>query len=256
VTVTIGGTNEAGNPSPVYNAANGHWYQVVSTSGMTWTQAKAYAETLSFNGTKGYLATITSGAEQAFINSAFGSSTHYAWLGGSDAASEGTWKWMTGPEAGKTFYVGQWPSGTAVGYANFSSSNPDNYSGYVATGQDYLMSWSTMGWDDEGGTSSSQFLLVEYGGFNAPTDDILVGTSAADVFTFHNNAFGKDVVYGFDKAADDLRFASSVFANAAAALASATQVGDNVVFTVDGANTVTLANILLADLSAANIEIF
>ena len=49
----------------VYNPANGHWYQEVRLPNkITWPDARAAAEQLSFAGFPGHLATVTSAAER------------------------------------------------------------------------------------------------------------------------------------------------------------------------------------------------
>jgi hypothetical protein len=70
---------------------NGHSYKFFDLS-MTWYEAKAYCESLG-----GYLATITTAAEQKFIENLIsrGGQNQY-WLGGTDEKSEGNWEWITG----------------------------------------------------------------------------------------------------------------------------------------------------------------
>ena len=86
-------SGHAGQPS----FFQGSVYEYVPTY-TTWDRARAEAETMSFMGFPGRLATITSAAENAFIASLVpvGGNTM---LGGSDAQTEGTWLWETGPEA-------------------------------------------------------------------------------------------------------------------------------------------------------------
>jgi hypothetical protein len=115
---------------------------------------------------QGYLATITSAAENEFLKTRMPSN---AWIGASDAASEGTWKWVTGPEAGQTFWSGS-SSGSAVNgaYANWSSSQPNNSNG----GQDYGEIYATDGtstdgkWNDRSNTEYPDGYLVEYSSTN------------------------------------------------------------------------------------------
>ena len=45
---------------------NGHFYEFISAPGINWTNAKADAETRSYQGQQGYLVTITSQAENDF----------------------------------------------------------------------------------------------------------------------------------------------------------------------------------------------
>ena len=47
--------------------ANGHWYDIVF-SALTWGQAEAAAAGMTNLGQAGYLATVTSAEEQAFLN--------------------------------------------------------------------------------------------------------------------------------------------------------------------------------------------
>ena len=71
-----------------------------------WSTARAEAKSASItiggNTHAGYLAAITTKDEFGFLNNnvSGGSGVLYpAWVGGSDAGSEGTWNWVDGPEA-------------------------------------------------------------------------------------------------------------------------------------------------------------
>ena len=150
-----------GHVLPDFNT--GHFY--VSRSGaVTWSQAKALAAGTSYLGYRGYLAAVTSATETTHIGT-LGISTN-TWLGGSDEASEGVWRWRTGPEGlengglGRQFWQGaQFGSTTAPNnYAAFSSGQPDN-----SGNQDYLAVNSQSEWGDMG--SSSLGYVVEYVGF-------------------------------------------------------------------------------------------
>jgi hypothetical protein len=80
-------------------AANlGHYYQVDTTL-RTWADAKTTAESLTWFGMQGHLATVESAAEHFSIQALIDTSDH--WLGGSDAASEGSWTWKSGPSSGQ-----------------------------------------------------------------------------------------------------------------------------------------------------------
>ncbi|MHC2384712.1 Ca2+-binding RTX toxin-like protein [Bradyrhizobium liaoningense] len=83
-------------------------------------------------------------------------------------------------------------------------------------------------------------------------NDILSGGSGADVFMFAAG-FGKDTVTDFattGASADVLQFSSSLFSDFAEVMSHTTQVGNNVVVTLDADNTVTLANLQMASLAA------
>lgn len=74
-----------------------HFYKFVGRYAMKWTDAKAEAESaaMKYHGLQGYLATITSAAEDAFIQQ---KTNGVGWIGASDHAVEGEWRWVTGPE--------------------------------------------------------------------------------------------------------------------------------------------------------------
>ncbi|NEP06560.1 MAG: hypothetical protein F6K34_18100, partial [Okeania sp. SIO4D6] len=105
--------NKPASASVFFNSDTGHYYEYVPGE-YTWNQAKASAETRSYNGWQRYLITITSEAENNFIISNIGIPTEHfsaqagGWLGANDTATEGTWQWVTSPEAGTVF----WQNGT------------------------------------------------------------------------------------------------------------------------------------------------
>ncbi|MCA9063465.1 MAG: hypothetical protein KDA96_10410, partial [Planctomycetaceae bacterium] len=96
---TIGGTNaDTVFGSNLFywdpaNGGNGHWY-ALSTSDISWNDARAYAESLG-----GTLATVTSAEEQAFIETTVlpaSPANSLIHIGMNDIVSEGTMVWLTG----------------------------------------------------------------------------------------------------------------------------------------------------------------
>lgn len=113
---------------------NDHWYEYVPAISIfepvSHATARAAALASTHLGLSGYLATVTSAAEQLFIQSSFPfligfGATGDAWLGASDAAVEGEWRWLDGPEAGEL-----------VGYTNWAPGQPVIDPGFP--GYDYL----------------------------------------------------------------------------------------------------------------------
>jgi hypothetical protein len=138
---------------------NNHYYEFVTNQGISFTDAKTAAENLTFYGLKGYLATITSQAENQFVVSKL---QGQGWFGASDAASEGVWKWVSGPEAGTQFWQGG-INGSIVGglYNNWQSGEPNNCCG----GENYIHFLTNGKWNDYPlSLSSIQGYVVEYGG--------------------------------------------------------------------------------------------
>ena len=72
----------------------GHYYQVQTTT-RNWADAKTFAESLTWFGMQGHLATVESASEHFAIQAMIDNSDH--WIDGSDAATEGSWKWVSGP---------------------------------------------------------------------------------------------------------------------------------------------------------------
>jgi hypothetical protein len=96
----------------------GHYYEVIDEPA-TWHNAAAYCEQDG-----GYLATINSAEENQFVYNLtdIGNQT---WLGATDEAVEGTWKWVTG----EPFDYTNW----GLGEPNNNAPGPD-----PDLGEDYL----------------------------------------------------------------------------------------------------------------------
>jgi hypothetical protein len=98
----IAATDDPGRP--VCWEVTGHCYESITAPGITWHEARAAAENLSFEGRNGHLATITSQAEQDFINTAVlppaeqGSAVGETrtWLGGFKPGNREPFEWITG----------------------------------------------------------------------------------------------------------------------------------------------------------------
>ncbi|MEY4450881.1 MAG: hypothetical protein RLZZ380_2 [Actinomycetota bacterium] len=158
-TRTITGTVTPGVDYVVRNPADGHLYTVLTSNSNTWADARAAAKAKTLPGTTGfgYLANITSAAENTFVNENF-SGTPF--LGASDGDLEGDWYWMDGPEAGTKFYS----AGSAVNnsFVKWGTDEPNN----VNNAEHYLQLWHEDTWND---IPTSNTSLVEFGGM--PGDD-------------------------------------------------------------------------------------
>jgi len=127
---------------PMHSSATGHWYQF-NYARMTWADAKAFAESQG-----GYLATITSAAENKWISDNFTiQSGILPFFGGNDIPSEGQWEWITGE---------------AWSYTNWYSGEPNNmYPEDCIRFHPYYRSGHGNYWNDVR-CDSEQFSLIEY----------------------------------------------------------------------------------------------
>jgi hypothetical protein len=157
-----------GTDFTVINPANGHLYSLVTSSSSSYADARAAAKLKTIPGTTGfgYLANITSAAENTFVNTYF---TGTPFIGGSDSVTEGDWYWMDGPEAGTKFYS----AGAAVNnaFVTWGSNEPNNSS----SAEHYAQLWFGDTWNDIAGSTTS---LVEFGGMLGDDFSAFVGTTA------------------------------------------------------------------------------
>ncbi len=209
-----------------------HFYRFISDLGIYWTTAKAQSESpvMKYHGLQGYLATITSAVENAFIQQ---KTKGVGWIGASDQAIEGDWRWVTGPEGledngqGRLFWRGtgyQAKTNPAVyGPVNNNYHNWNRwdvpYSSSLATtswepnnsgNEDYAHITffpnnpsESLKWNDlpNGGTSGDytpQGYLIEYGGM--PGDPVI--NLVADI-PLHVNTIGFGSVKNFTKCEGD-----------------------------------------------------
>ena len=162
-------------PGQVFFSGNNHLYQYVAGP-VSWTQAKSAALASTLDGAQGYLATITSQAENDFIQTQLQSNS---WIGASDdsnqGTSEGNWIWTNGPESGQQFWQGN-GSGNIFNsmYAHWdnpktggSGAEPNN-SGSGENCAEFYYSNNGL-WNDLACTSTLGY-IIEYGApGNLPT---------------------------------------------------------------------------------------
>ena len=169
-----------------YLPATGHFYRFISRQGIYWTEAKAEAssDSMMYYGLRGYLATVTSQAENDFIKL---KTKGVGWIGATDIAQNYYWRWVTGPEGlenngqGLLFWIGlgsQYAAGVpgtgpvSGAYTNWNSGEPNDtggiefYAHITFFPSDPADSYK---WNDlpDGGTTGDYVpagYLIEYGG--------------------------------------------------------------------------------------------
>lgn len=118
----------------IASGGNGNYYDSV-TGTLNWPQARTAAESMTYLGIPGHLATITSQAELDFIGANLPGGSH--WLGGYQdtnapdyAEPAGGWRWVTG----EPWLFTKWHTG-----------EPNNQSG-----DENILEWHSdgLGWND------------------------------------------------------------------------------------------------------------
>jgi len=148
-----------------YNGVNGHFYRPISTTA-TYINARTLASQQTFKGQTGYLVTITSADEDAFIFNNVPQGN--IWFALSDEASEARWTIDAGPEAGTLIKInnGQLNGNIPGQYNNWAPGEPNN-----SGNEDYAVTkWSGGSqWNDLPNHFSNPY-VIEFGTWTNPDD--------------------------------------------------------------------------------------
>ena len=149
-------------------SGTGHFYEFVANS-LTWTSAETDAAARSYLGLSGYLATVTSAGENAFV---LQKASGDGWLGASTNGVDGfprTWYWVTGPEAGQSFFSNTGPGQGTTGsvdipYANWNGGEPNDSGNSETVGEFYGNGGTNGFWNDLPTNGGVDGYFCEYGG--------------------------------------------------------------------------------------------
>ena len=141
---------------------NGHYYETMTDEAVPWETAKQHAESMSFQGASGYLATITSQEEQSFIEENVINPVGLEfWIGGyqpeGSSEPDGDWTWVTG----ETWSYTHW----GIGEPGPTGEGENHLTIY----QGYRFGY----WNDDGGSKSFNY-IVEYTPIPEPSLAILL----------------------------------------------------------------------------------
>jgi hypothetical protein len=148
-----------------YNGVNGHFYRPITTTA-TYINARAASLLTTFKGQKGYLVTITSADEDAFIFANVPQGN--IWFALTDEASEARWTIDAGPEKGTLIKInnGQTNGNIPGQYNNWAGGEPNN-----SGDEDYAVTkWGGGSqWNDLPNHFSNPY-VIEYGTWSNPDD--------------------------------------------------------------------------------------
>jgi hypothetical protein len=147
-----------------YNGVNGHFYRPIS-SGATYTNARSASLNTTFKGQTGYLVTITSADEDAFIYNNVPQSQ--IWFALTDEVTEGQWRIDAGPEKGTLIKTsnGQFTGNIQGQYNNWAPGEPNN-----SGNEDYAVTkWNGTQWNDLPNGFNCPY-VIEYGTWTNPDD--------------------------------------------------------------------------------------
>jgi hypothetical protein len=149
-----------------YNGVNGHFYKPV-TAGTTYTGARAASLLTTFKGQTGYLVTITSASENAFIFANVPQAN--IWFAATDEVTDGRWVIDAGPEKGTVMKTqnGQLNGNIAGVYNNWAQGEPNGVNG----SENYAVTnWNGQStWNDLSNNWSNPY-IIEYGTWSNPDD--------------------------------------------------------------------------------------
>ena len=196
------------NPVGYYfNGVNGHFYKPV-TIGTTYTGARAASLLSTFKGQTGYLVTITSASENAFIFANVPQAN--IWFAATDEVVDGKWVIDAGPEKGTVMKTsnGQTAGNIAGVYNNWAAGEPNGYN----HGEDYAVTnWNGQStWNDLSNNWSNPY-IIEYGTWSNPDDATFTEFYTNSVA--HSNGETIKALFGFkfNSSIDKTKFLAQVF---------------------------------------------
>jgi hypothetical protein len=189
-----------------YNGTNGHFYRPIS-QGATYTNARAAALLTTFKGQQGYLVTITSADEDAFIFNNVPQQN--IWFALTDEVEEARWTIDAGPEKGTLIKInnGQLNGNIPGQYNNWAGGEPNN-----SGNEDYAVTkWGGGSqWNDLPNSFNCAY-VIEYGTWTNPDDATFTEFYTNSVT--HSNGETIKVLFGFkfNTSIDKTKFLAQVF---------------------------------------------
>jgi hypothetical protein len=191
-----------------YNGVNGHFYRPIS-NGTTYTEARAASLLTTFKGQQGYLVTITSASENAFIFANVPQAN--IWFAATDEVRDGTWVIDAGPEKGTVMKTsnGQFAGNIPGVYNNWASGEPNGNNG----SENYAVTnWNNQStWNDLSNNWNNPY-IIEYGTWTNPDDATFTEFYTNSVIHSNGDILRAQFNFDFGPNVDETRFSATLLA--------------------------------------------
>ena len=193
-----------------YNGTNGHFYKPITATAdrTTYTNARARSLLTTFKGQTGYLVTITSADEDAFIFANVPATN--VWFAATDEVVDGRWVIDAGPEKGTVMKTqnGQLNGNIAGVYNNWAQGEPNGANG----SENYAVAkWNgAASWNDLSNNWNNPY-VIEYGTWTNPDDATFTEFYTNSVSHSNGETLKALFNFKFGSAIDRSKFSAKLF---------------------------------------------
>jgi hypothetical protein len=194
-----------------YNGVNGHFYRPITATNerTTYTNARARSLLTTFKGQQGYLVTITSASEDAFIFANVPAIN--VWFAATDEVIDGRWVIDAGPEKGTVMKTqnGQTNGNIPGVYNNWAPGEPNGSNG----SENYAVAkWNgATNWNDLSNNWSNPY-VIEYGTWTNPDDATFTEFYTNSVTHSNGNMLRAQFNFEFGQSIDKTKFTTKLLA--------------------------------------------
>ena len=188
-----------------YNPTNGHFYRPIST-GANYSNAITLSANQTFKGQTGYLVTITSADEDAFIFNNVPQAN--IWFALDDRAIEGRWVISAGPEVGTLLNIGNYNANPQPNtYRNWAGGEPNDWGGNEDAA---VTKWGGGSQWNDLSTANVNPYVVEFGTWTNPDDQTFTEFFSNSVIHSNGNTLRAQFTFNFGSNVDETKFKSKI----------------------------------------------